>query len=93
MRQVSQASENVLLGRAIPARECACTRTRRRAHEMCTREVDLDDGGQTLMINYYSALLYCGKILILQQKSLVRGTRSAALTKQKVSMCWKDQEV
>ena len=28
VRQVSQASENVLLGRAIPARECACTRTR-----------------------------------------------------------------
>ena len=57
----------------------------RRAHELCTREVGLDDGGQTLMINYYSALLYCGKILILQQKSLVRATRSAALTKQKVN--------
>ena len=57
----------------------------RRAHEMCTQEVDLDDGGQTLMINYYSALLYCDKILNLRQKSLVRATRSAALTKQKVN--------
>ena len=57
----------------------------RRAHDRCTREVELDDGGQTLMINYYSALLYCGKILILQQNSLVRGTRSAALPKQKVN--------
>ena len=59
----------------------------RRAHDRCTREVELDDGGQTLMINYYSALLYCDKILNRRQKSLVRATRSAALTKQKVTTC------